>query len=397
MEQLKVLTLATSLNGGAGIAARRTHESLADAGVDSHLIVVKSQEEIDDPLVRKVENSQFFNLLSRTNTVFQRSIFQNSNRLVTPISVGTFNRSGIELKNPDVIHIHAFYNMFTTKEIWKIGQQFPKSKIAVTLHDERLFTGGCHYSGDCKKFESKCKKCPQTSSVGNFFVEKSHKVSLRMNTEDYKIITPSVWLAEQARRSSVLRKNQIYTLSNPVPKIFFNQYTKERKASEFNVAFISQDLGNPYKGIKTIIDAVLRLDSKTPSRRIVMNFVGRGDIAIATTNIQIRTFPIDSEEEMAGLLSKMNLVVLASTEDNMPNVILESLAAGVRVLGTNIGGIPEILKKFSLDVFSPGDSNTLSKLILKEFNLDFQRPNPLRASEFDYSNVSKKLIDIYLS
>jgi glycosyltransferase involved in cell wall biosynthesis len=126
-----------------------------------------------------------------------------------------------------------------------------------------------------------------------------------------------------------------------------------------------------------------------------MNFVGRGEVSLETRNIKVNSTSIDSEKKMAEFLGKMNLVVLASTEDNLPNVILESLAAGTRVIGTNIGGIKEVLDGFNLDVYQPGDSQALSHLILKEFNSKFQKPNALSTLKFHYSEVSKRLLEIY--
>ena len=395
MKQIQVLNLATSLNGGAGIAARRTHESLVEAGVDSHLLILRSEDFLDDPRIKKVKSSQISSFLSRANTVLQRKFVQDSNRLVTPISVATLADKDFEFYNPDVIHIHAYYNLLSTRRLWRISEHFPTSRICVTLHDERLFTGGCHYTGGCSQFEKHCNNCPQASRLGKLLVQKSHGLSLEEKRENYKIITPSVWLADQVRRSSVLKKNPVHTLINPVPQIFFDQRQKERNQSNFNVAFISQDLGNPYKGVKTVVDALAKLDLLIPPGKIVMTFVGRGEVQLETKNIVINTISISSEIGMAEFLGKMNLVVLASTEDNLPNVILESLAAGARVIGTNIGGIKEVLDSFNLDVYQPGDSQALSQLILKEFNSKFQKPNYSSTHKFHYSEVSKQLLDIY--
>jgi glycosyltransferase involved in cell wall biosynthesis len=395
MKQIQVLNLATSLNGGAGIAARRTHESLVEAGVDSHLLVLRSEVFLEDARIKKVKSSQISNFLSRANTVLQRKFVQNSNRLVTPISVATLAHRDFEFYNPDVIHIHAYYNLLSTKQLWRISECFPTSRICVTLHDERLFTGGCHYTGGCSQFEKHCSDCPQVTQLGKLLVEKSHNLSLEENRHNYRIITPSVWLADQVRRSSALKKNPVHTIINPIPQIFFDQQKKVRKLSEFNVAFISQDLANPYKGLKTVIEALAKLDLMIPPGKIIMNFVGRGEVQLETKNLVINTTSINSEIGMAEFLGKMNLVVLASTEDNLPNVILESLAAGARVIGTNIGGIKEVLDSFNLDVYQPGDSQSLSQLILKEFHSKFQKPNSSSTHKFHYSEVSKQLLDIY--
>lgn len=395
MKPIRVLNLATSLNGGAGIAARRTHESLVEAGVDSQLLVMRAPDESIESRTSKIQMSRVSSFLSKSTTILQRDFIQNSNRLVTPISMGTLSRKNLESFNPDVIHLHAYYNLMSNKEIWELGDWFPKSRVVITMHDERFFTGGCHYTGGCGNYQSECRKCPQVSALGEYFVRKAHEISVRNIKPQYKIITPSVWLAHQARLSAVLKSNSIFTVSNPVPQIFFDQYAKQRRSSEFNIAFISQDLNNPYKGIRTIIEAVSRIDQTEAAERVVVNFVGRGEIQLQTENIEVRKLSIESEPDMAKFLGGMNLVLLASTEDNMPNVVLESLAAGARVIGTEIGGIKEVLKNFSLGVFSPGDSETLSLMILNEITSRFDKPNQDKCQEFNYLNVSKKLIEIY--
>ncbi len=395
MKSIQVLNLATSLNGGAGIAARRTHESLVEAGVDSQLLVMRAPDKSIESRISKIQMSRVSNFLSKSTTFLQREFIQNSNRLVTPISMGTLSRRNLQSFNPDVIHLHAYYNLISNKEIWELGDWFPKSRVVITMHDERFFTGGCHYTGGCGKYQSECRKCPQVSALGEYFVKKLHEISVRNTKPQYKIITPSDWLADQARLSAVLKRNSIFTVSNPVPQIFFDQYAKQRRSSEFNIAFISQDLNNPYKGIKTIIEAVSKIDQTKAAERVVVNFVGRGEIQLQTENIKVKKLSIESEPNMAKFLGGMNLVLLASTEDNMPNVVLESLAAGARVIGTEIGGIKEVLKNFSLGVFSPGDSETLSLMILNEITSRFDKPNQDKCQEFNYSNVSKKLIEIY--
>jgi glycosyltransferase involved in cell wall biosynthesis len=46
---------------------------------------------------------------------------------------------------------------------------------------------------------------------------------------------------------------------------------------------------------------------------------------------------------MADLYATMSVSVLCSKSEGLPNVILESMAAGVPVVGARVGGIPEIV------------------------------------------------------
>jgi len=47
--------------------------------------------------------------------------------------------------------------------------------------------------------------------------------------------------------------------------------------------------------------------------------------------------------EMAEVFSKADFTILASENEGMPNVVLESLACGTRVIATNVGGVSEVL------------------------------------------------------
>jgi teichuronic acid biosynthesis glycosyltransferase TuaC len=49
-------------------------------------------------------------------------------------------------------------------------------------------------------------------------------------------------------------------------------------------------------------------------------------------------------EDMSYVYSAADLLVLASAREGMPNVILESLACGTRVVATDVGGVAEVLQ-----------------------------------------------------
>ena len=69
------------------------------------------------------------------------------------------------------------------------------------------------------------------------------------------------------------------------------------------------------------------------------------------------------------LLRAMDVFVLASVAEGMPRVILEAMAAGVPCIGTNVGGVPEILSdsKFGC-VVEPGDSAAFAEAMINVAN-----------------------------
>jgi glycosyltransferase involved in cell wall biosynthesis len=64
----------------------------------------------------------------------------------------------------------------------------------------------------------------------------------------------------------------------------------------------------------------------------------------ATLGIGDRLFFAGYRTDVAELLPEISLSVLPSHTEGLPNAILESMAAGVPVVATNVGGVPELIE-----------------------------------------------------
>ena len=155
MAPIRVIHLATSLHGGAGIAARRTHEALMSYGADSRLYSFTGLDE-DSKSAIELKRSYLRRIRSSITTILQAKLVQNSQKLVTPISLGNINLKWLKSEQFDVLHIHSFYNLLSIDQFRNCAKLFPEKKIFVTLHDERLLTGGCHYAGSCLQNQFNC-------------------------------------------------------------------------------------------------------------------------------------------------------------------------------------------------------------------------------------------------
>ena len=76
--------------------------------------------------------------------------------------------------------------------------------------------------------------------------------------------------------------------------------------------------------------------------------------------------------DVAGLLSAVDIGVFSSRSEGCPNGVLECMAAGLAVVGTDIEGIREVLGGSEL-LAPPGDAESLAKLILKLADDPIQR------------------------
>lgn len=107
------------------------------------------------------------------------------------------------------------------------------------------------------------------------------------------------------------------------------------------------------------------------------------------------------QEEMEDILAITDLFVLPSEYESFGLVALEAMAAGVPVISSNAGGLPEInlngVTGFLSDV---GDVQQMSNNILQIFSddklFDSMRKNSLQqADKFDIKNIVPKYEDLY--
>jgi glycosyltransferase involved in cell wall biosynthesis len=73
----------------------------------------------------------------------------------------------------------------------------------------------------------------------------------------------------------------------------------------------------------------------------------------------IKTFGMLSLEQVSEKMNAANCFVLFSDYENQPCVILESLASGIPVIATKVGGIPELLNEKRGVLIEKNDSYAL--------------------------------------
>ena len=389
--------------GGAGIAARRFNQAInSTSGMNSNLIYIADAPEGNTENEFQVEKSLFSGLKSSANTAFQQKIVQNSKKLVSPFELNRFPFQHPLYKEAQIVHFHSFYN-FINLETLRIATRDGK-KIFITLHDQRFYTGGCHHSSGCEEFRAKCLECPQVHQIFRGAIGREHQNRMKklQTISEIKIFSPSRWLAKEAQKSSILSGRKISVIPNPIDPIFSEIGGGDLK-STFNISnkkivlgFIAADLQSPYKGINTLRDAINRMSAREKERFSLL-LVGS---AKKIPNFQIPTYVMKSEDaprtKMA--LNSMDLLIVPSTQDNLPNVIGEALSAGVAVAGSNAGGVPELLTDLGLPVFESGNAESLSKLI-SDFNYSYDASilRNYAMENLSYSAISKKLQSYYLT
>jgi teichuronic acid biosynthesis glycosyltransferase TuaC len=79
-----------------------------------------------------------------------------------------------------------------------------------------------------------------------------------------------------------------------------------------------------------------------------------------------------NHQEIPLWMNSADLFCLPSLSEGMPNVVIEAMACGSPVVGTRVGGVPDIIKTENLGyVVPPADSAALSKAIARALSVEW--------------------------
>ena len=124
----------------------------------------------------------------------------------------------------------------------------------------------------------------------------------------------------------------------------------------------------PHKGQRHLVDAAARLIREVPDARVLI--VGAGELEGALAR-QVRRLRLDGKVILTGfrsdvpsVLKGLDLFVMSSVTEGLGTSVLDAMAAGLAVVGTRAGGIPESVVDGSTGLLTPpGDAPALARAI----------------------------------
>lgn len=357
---MKVVVINTSEHtGGAAIAANRLMKALIDNGVEAKTLVLSKQT--DDKNVISIQSSFIKRRITQLNFLWERWIifmhnrFSRKNLFKVSIANTGFQVSRHPLvKEADIVHIQwinqGFLSLENIKDLMKSGKP-----IIWTMHDLWAATGICHYPGNCEEYKLKCCNCPllvrgKSDDLANKIFNK--KKTLNLHKIHY--VGCSLWISGKAKDSNLLKNATIVSIPNPIDTNTF--YPKEKNAVRKRLQlpvdkrlllFSAAKITDPRKGGIYFIDTCKLISEKYPeiAQSIDIVLLGKGDdLFFSEAQMTTHTLRyISDDSELADVYSAVDIFVIPSLEDNLPNTIMESMACGTPCVGFNVGGIPEMI------------------------------------------------------
>ncbi|WP_051460098.1 glycosyltransferase family 4 protein [Methylopila sp. 73B] len=172
-----------------------------------------------------------------------------------------------------------------------------------------------------------------------------------------------VHVSEYERRAYVDKvgapRCQAVVVRNGLTPPEFEAVAPAPDASDFLYLGMLRDLKGPDVFIEAL--ALLARDGAAATGTIVGDGPDearyRGLVAERGLAAHVRFLPPRPAREA---FATARAIVVPSRAESMPYVVLEAIAAGLPILATDVGGIPEIFGPFSGDLLPPGDAAALA-------------------------------------
>ncbi len=352
---MKVVLLSTSdIGHGAGVAAYRLYRSLVNAGVDSKMLVCEKKSD-DDSVIEIISepNNKLLKILKKIVHKFENFVNYFGPQCVFSL-LSIFLLFHPLVKSADIIHFH---NIHWTRKNLSLLLLFLKKPVIWTLHDMWPATGHCIYSYDCENWKSGCGKCPDL----NIYLPLSYdSTAFQWKLKKYiynksrpVIVSPSRWL-EQITNDSPLFDNCLkYRVPYGVDHAEFLPMNKREARQKLRLKedckyllWAASDVNDERKGFKYFERAMESFASLASTDNIEILIVGRSYSRSSTieNHFEVKNIGhLENFEELSHIISAANIFITTSIQDNLPNIILESLSCGTPVVGFGIGGIPDMV------------------------------------------------------
>ncbi|MBW4360365.1 glycosyltransferase [Flavobacterium taihuense] len=420
---MNVLLVNTYDKGGAANSCKRLHMGLLAKGITSNVLLRFKQnnwpkslcfkqpqkkraflDKVANKAQRILRELKLYSDIDGSKRKHQHFLSQRNRNL----EMFSFPNSDCDItqsefyKEADIINLHWVANYLDYKTFFESN----KKPVVWTLHDMNPFTGGEHYLEeflgiDAAGYPIKRNLSDEEIKIGNenFGIKKE----VLSKVSNLTVVTPSEWLAKEARESEVFKNVKVHCIPYGLDTSIYAPRDKKYSRDLFGipegkkvVLFVADSISNNRKGFVFLKRAFEQLSDSN----LVLCAIGNKNTDLSSVENAYELGPIFDERLMSIAYSAADVFVIPSLMDNLPNTVLESLVCGTPVIGFPVGGIFDMIQDgengFITEEISVNSLvETLQKFLENPSCFDNVSIRENAIKKYDQSVQSKKYIDLF--
>ncbi|MCM3692823.1 N-acetyl-alpha-D-glucosaminyl L-malate synthase BshA [Neobacillus niacini] len=330
MRKLKIGITCYPTVGGSGVVATELGKMLAEKGHEIHFISSSMPFRL---------NRMYHNIFYHQVEVNQYSVFQYA-----PYDIALASKMAevANRENLDILHVHYAIPhavcAILAKQMSKVDV-----KIVTTLHGTDITVLGYD---------------PSLTEAIKFGIEKSDVVT-----------AVSTSLIEQTKEL-IQPDKQIETVYNFIDERIYQKRDSNHLKKEFGIkenekVVIHVSNFRPVKRVQDVVKTFAKISAAMPAKLLLvgdgpeMTPVCRLVKKLGLTN---KVHLLGKQENLDELYSISDIKLLLSEKESFGLVALEAMACGVPCIGTNVGGLPEVIQHGKTGyICELGDIDDISK------------------------------------
>jgi len=256
--------------------------------------------------------------------------------------------------NPDIIIYTHPHNFGDSKNLFELNKRTGAPIFNIPV-DTAVFTGGCHYTNGCTRYESECGCC-----LG-LYSNKKHDASYK--TFKYKnkylsqtqiYLLANEWILRQARRSFLYSSKPFFKLDIVINENLFKPYNRTIMRIKYNIPqersvilFGAHKISEKRKGIVYLQEALKELYqemTEVERKSTVVVIIGNSQENIKDL------IPFDSyllgrilPEVLPEVYSLADVYVSSSIQDAGPMMVVQSMMCGIPVVAFEMGNAEDFI------------------------------------------------------
>jgi glycosyltransferase involved in cell wall biosynthesis len=339
---LKIDHVTFAPSGGAGIVAKTLWDFQNRLGNDVELHTLVDSGLRSDPVAHPILTAKASIDEFVIKSPKHKGMFSHMRR-----DFGSFRN--LPLRENSLVHLHWIEGVVTHYQVRNLLNQ--GRSVVWTLHDEAPFTGGCHSSLNCNKYQEFCQDCPAARPIFAKRILKSHESLIRagLDATSIRLVTPSRWLKKAAESSSVFRDLPVTLIRNPISVEYFSAPTRDAARSKLRIpdnAFVgivvAAQLDNPIKQVKKLAELFFET-TDTHGFVTKLLLIGANGDALKRVHGDVMWLGELEAQEISQILPAADFLASASLSESAGMTVKEAGAAGVPSIVFRNGGSEELV------------------------------------------------------